>query len=713
MAELIARTRAKFEEGRPLCDRVGRELRFEMRLTWLGGMSILDRIEARAATSSSGVRTTARSTRPRSPGAPGAGARHERQCFGAPHAPERDQLLLRVPHPAPSQAARHLRALLVLPGGRRLRRRARRRARGGPRALDWPRSQRAYAGAPETQLGRELAETVAELPDPARLPSRTSWPAAGWTSRRGATRPSRSCASTASAWPRRSGLASIEIFGYDDPGTREYAVELGLALQLTNILRDIAQDAARGRIYLPLEDLARFGVSEPRCCGGTPIRPAAPAGAHGLLAFEADRARSALRGGGAAAAGARPPRDARRPSDGRRLSRAARRDGRGAAIRSAARGAAAQAAQGSGSRCARCARVALGRMKVVVVGGGFAGLAAAITLQERRHEVVLLERRGLLGGRATSSRDARDRRRRGQRHAPDDRRLTARRSTCCGAPGPTTCCCIQRRPALEWIDERGVTRPRLPAARRRRSTCWSAFSACACRSRSSCRRSARPRRALRPAPRRADARRVLPAHAARATRRAGCCGTRSRSRSSTSRRSAPRRCCSSASTGRPSWRPRASRLVFLRRGWGVLHERLARYFESRGGAFAARRSRRGARDRRAARRGRALSATARDPRRDRAPAAAGDHAACGRRDHQRGAAARAAGAPAGGAARASRRSRRCAASPARRSSRSRSGSTAWWSTARCSACATRRWSGSSTRDGSTAAPVRRSISPSS
>ncbi len=46
MAELIARTRALFEQGRPLCDGVGRELRFEMRLTWLGGMSILDRIEA-------------------------------------------------------------------------------------------------------------------------------------------------------------------------------------------------------------------------------------------------------------------------------------------------------------------------------------------------------------------------------------------------------------------------------------------------------------------------------------------------------------------------------------------------------------------------------------------------------------------------------------------------------------------------------------------
>jgi len=46
MAELIARTRELFERGKPLCDRVGRELRFEMRLTWLGGMSILDRIES-------------------------------------------------------------------------------------------------------------------------------------------------------------------------------------------------------------------------------------------------------------------------------------------------------------------------------------------------------------------------------------------------------------------------------------------------------------------------------------------------------------------------------------------------------------------------------------------------------------------------------------------------------------------------------------------
>ncbi len=57
------------------------------------------------------------------------------------------------------------------------------------------------------------------------------------------------------------GLLSIEIFGYRDPRCRDYAVHLGQALQLTNILRDVRADAERGRIYLPLEDLARHGVT--------------------------------------------------------------------------------------------------------------------------------------------------------------------------------------------------------------------------------------------------------------------------------------------------------------------------------------------------------------------------------------------------------------------------------------------------------------------
>jgi phytoene synthase len=56
------------------------------------------------------------------------------------------------------------------------------------------------------------------------------------------------------------GLLSIEIFGYRNPACREYAVCLGRALQFTNILRDVRNDAQRGRIYLPAEALERAGV---------------------------------------------------------------------------------------------------------------------------------------------------------------------------------------------------------------------------------------------------------------------------------------------------------------------------------------------------------------------------------------------------------------------------------------------------------------------
>lgn len=58
------------------------------------------------------------------------------------------------------------------------------------------------------------------------------------------------------------GLMSSEIFGYKEPKTLEYAEALGIGMQLTNILRDVKEDAAMGRIYLPQEDLRRFDVSE-------------------------------------------------------------------------------------------------------------------------------------------------------------------------------------------------------------------------------------------------------------------------------------------------------------------------------------------------------------------------------------------------------------------------------------------------------------------
>jgi phytoene synthase len=58
------------------------------------------------------------------------------------------------------------------------------------------------------------------------------------------------------------GLLSIEIFGYENKACRDYALYLGKALQLTNILRDVKNDAARGRIYLPLDALKQFNVTE-------------------------------------------------------------------------------------------------------------------------------------------------------------------------------------------------------------------------------------------------------------------------------------------------------------------------------------------------------------------------------------------------------------------------------------------------------------------
>ena len=64
------------------------------------------------------------------------------------------------------------------------------------------------------------------------------------------------------------GLICIEIFGYRNPRTREYAERLGIAFQLTNILRDLAVDAERGRIYLPQDDLRRIGYSEEELLAG-------------------------------------------------------------------------------------------------------------------------------------------------------------------------------------------------------------------------------------------------------------------------------------------------------------------------------------------------------------------------------------------------------------------------------------------------------------
>ncbi|HLW71244.1 MAG TPA: presqualene diphosphate synthase HpnD [Candidatus Binataceae bacterium] len=93
------------------------------------------------------------------------------------------------------------------------------------------------------------------------------------------------------------GLICIEIFGYRNPATRVYAERLGLAFQLTNIIRDVHEDAARERIYLPQEDLQRFGVREEEI-----LKSAYTPAFNRLMAFEAERARAFYREAGAALA---------------------------------------------------------------------------------------------------------------------------------------------------------------------------------------------------------------------------------------------------------------------------------------------------------------------------------------------------------------------------------------------------------------------------
>ena len=88
------------------------------------------------------------------------------------------------------------------------------------------------------------------------------------------------------------GLVCIHIFGYRDPAAESLAEQCGLAFQLTNIIRDVKEDGAMGRIYLPEEDLAKFNLT-----AADLLTAPDPARVRPLLAFEADRAREGYQAG--------------------------------------------------------------------------------------------------------------------------------------------------------------------------------------------------------------------------------------------------------------------------------------------------------------------------------------------------------------------------------------------------------------------------------
>src|SRR5437763_2543722 len=83
------------------------------------------------------------------------------------------------------------------------------------------------------------------------------------------------------------GVLAAGIFGYTDRRTLEYAKHLGIAFQLTNIIRDVGEDARKNRIYLPMEDLKRFAAPAADILQGRETEPF-----RALMAFEAERARS-------------------------------------------------------------------------------------------------------------------------------------------------------------------------------------------------------------------------------------------------------------------------------------------------------------------------------------------------------------------------------------------------------------------------------------
>ena len=80
-------------------------------------------------------------------------------------------------------------------------------------------------------------------------------------------------------------LLTVKIFGYQDRGTLEYAHDLGIAFQLTNIIRDVGEDARRNRIYLPMDELQQFGVTAADILGARETE-----NFHQLMAFQIERA---------------------------------------------------------------------------------------------------------------------------------------------------------------------------------------------------------------------------------------------------------------------------------------------------------------------------------------------------------------------------------------------------------------------------------------
>ncbi len=264
-----------------------------------------------------------------------------------------------------------------------------------------------YLGQPRTDLGRELAQVVQRyLVPPELLFDILDGVGMDVEPGRFATFDELAvyCYRVASA----VGLVSINIFEYRNPATRDYAHALGMAFQLTNILRDVFYDLAEyGRIYLPADEMAEYGVSEEDLRAGRMTE-----GMRGLFKLQAHRAEHYF----SKARALLPPED-RSNLEAAEIMTAVYHDLLGKLVRSgfSTPQRTVRLTKWEKMRAVFRARRAVKRpvlmcrppARVVVLGAGYAGVAAAVALSRAGHQVELLEAKAYTGGRAHSFREAR------------------------------------------------------------------------------------------------------------------------------------------------------------------------------------------------------------------------------------------------------------------------------------------------------------------
>ena len=199
------------------------------------------------------------------------------------------------------------------------------------------------------------------------------------------------------------GMATIHVFGFETPNALPLAEKCGIAFQLTNIMRDIQEDARLGRVYFPESELRDFGMSRSdlldNAVGQSEER------FQSFMEFQWNRGREVLRASLPAGLDDQVPEPPCPLGDGRNLSRAAGTHPSLRIQRARAANRSGRFEQAMDSRKGHASAIRWGDPvipKIKIVGGGLAGLAAAVRLGEAGHAVEVHEARPFLGGRAAS-----------------------------------------------------------------------------------------------------------------------------------------------------------------------------------------------------------------------------------------------------------------------------------------------------------------------